>query len=708
MINSMKKITWLIITFCVFIVFALVILNRHTDLKEKNKTKEYFEMDKPEGFLDYYYQITVPFNEKESGYSPNYAYLEFLKAKKANLSKKMTQSSLPWTFRGPGNVGGRTRSILLDPDDSKGSTWFAGSASGGIWKTTNAGSSWVDIAPDLPNLATTVLSMAPSNSNKIYVGTGEGYGGIGMVMGNGIFVSDDKGNSWSVLPSTTDNRSFWYVNRIWVDPADENTLIVTTNTGIYKSTDGGNSWSTKFENGYRVQDLYQNPQNSNVLYAGVNTKGIYKSTDKGETWVEKNNGFGGGKRYEVAVSNVDTNYVFAVVENNLQKMNVYLSTDGGDNWRREKESNGDFFNFHMAQGWYNSLVEPHPFNKNEAYVAGVYMGKVSFGDELSESSPLIKNVDTLGTSSFLAFINFGSGYLEGGMSTGIDEGADNVSWEDFTSVEIRFGPGKSQKAHRFLVPEGEGSGVLASNYTYQDYVDVPFEVWDTDNNTQLMVSFRDQERDGLFNLIERDPLDATLGREYLFIQAIPYDPNIPSPAITRNGGHFEKLLYFFWPTIAAGEVWDIAELPDSKVFVDFGTMPLQQVTTSIMHGPDVNVDLHVDHHDLIIIPGANSSANMKMILANDGGIAYSKTSGEFWDKKIYRYATAQFYGVAKSLALMNILAGPRIMAHGSRPLEKKPFSNIAYNLSNRGRWFSSDLEQFIIPDLILGSTYNNN
>ena len=90
---------------------------------------------------------------------------------------------------------------------------------------------------------------------------------------------------------------------------------------------------------------------------------------------------------------------------------------------------------------------------------------------------------------------------------------------------------RQQKAHRFTVPEGEGAGVPPEDYAYMDYVDVPFEAWDIRNNRQLMISFRDQERDGAFNLIERILDDDISGREYFFVHAVPYNEDL---AICRD------------------------------------------------------------------------------------------------------------------------------------------------------------------------------
>ena len=113
---------------------------------------------------------------------------------------------------------------------------------------------------------------------------------------------------------------------------------------------------------------------------------------------------------------------------------------------------------------------------------------IEFAGGNTLSDPQVMRVDTFGTGSFMSFINFGGKFLGGGMSTGDQEdGVDLVS-TDWSSVEIRFGNGLNQKAHRFTVPVGEGAGVPPEDYSYQDYVDVPIQAWDTDHNRQLMIS----------------------------------------------------------------------------------------------------------------------------------------------------------------------------------------------------------------------------
>lgn len=597
------------------------------------------------GYAEFFRTITVPIGADVSGYMPGYRLAELNQLKnRRSVLKSSFSDTLVWTPRGPVNVGGRTRSILIDPDDPTHSTWYAGTAGGGIWKTEDAGQSWIDLTPELPNLSTVALSMAESNHDVIFAGTGEGFGGVGMITGDGIFKSEDRGASWNRIESTK-HEDFYYINDILVDPADENELLVATNRGIYHTTDGGASWDTVYKKGYRVQDLVRNPKRPSTIYAAVNTAGIIRSYDAGLTWSAAGEGIKDVRRLSIAVSPVDTNWVFASAETRRDDLAVYVSKDAGNTWVRNGEDNA-FFNFLGAQGWYNNTIVADPFLKNKVYVGGVYVGGLTFDEAITQSEPDVLSADTTGTSAFLDFINFGGFYLGGGMSTGLEEEA-NVNEEDFVSVELRFGPGRMQKAHRFQVPEGEGPGVPPADYTYYDYVDVPFEVWDVTNNRQLMVSVRDQERDGAFNLIERDPDDPIPGREYIFIHSVPYDPAGPDAEIAVAGGHFYKMIYFFWPTLATDAAWDPENLPESRISVEFGSYPVQMAGTSVISSTARNTNLHVDHHHLVILPGTSASDAYTMLSANDGGVAISENSGNSWEQLTNGFFTTQFYGVAK-------------------------------------------------------------
>lgn len=145
-----------------------------------------------------------------------------------------------WTYLGPGNVGGRTRGLVIDPVNP--SIMYAGGVAGGIWKSVNAGASWRPIGDLLPNIAVTSLVMDPKDPTILYAGTGEGFNNVDAKRGAGIFRTTDSGASWLQLASTkTDD--FYYVNKLVVSPNDSSRLYAATRTGLWRSPDSGVTWT---------------------------------------------------------------------------------------------------------------------------------------------------------------------------------------------------------------------------------------------------------------------------------------------------------------------------------------------------------------------------------------------------------------------------------------------------------------------------------
>lgn len=659
--------------------------------------------DDPEAFNRYFNGIRKPIKESESEYSANYAYEQLLVARKNRKLLKSGGNKYMWTHRGPGNVGGRTRSILIDQDDVTLNTWFAASASGGVWKTTDGGKTWQSITEFFPNLATNCIAMAPSDHNVLYVGTGEGYGGIAMVKGNGIFKSSDKGLNWEQIISTVNNEDFYWINKILVDHGNAENLIVATNSGIFKYFGSEDTWVEVFNVGRRVQDLVISQMNPNTIYAAVNSIGIIKSFDNGESWIDISDGLGSGQRYSVDVSRADTNYVYAGIETSGDAQ-IFLSKNGGVSWYRMHDTDGSFSNYLKDLGWFSNAIRAHPFDKNKVFAAGVELIAVEFQPGISESDPEVVDADTIGTSSFLDFVNYGGSFLWGGMSTGIEEGAD-VEEVDFSDVEIRFGPGQIQKAYRFTVPIGEGSGVPTEDYEYKDYINVPFEVWDTDNNRQLMVSFRDQERDGEFNLIQRSANDEISGREYLFVHAVEYSET-PGSAIAKDGGHFYKMTYSIWPELAKDGTWNPENLPESKIFIEVGTFLQQDAQTTIIADYTKQDILHVDHHDIQIGIISETEQNFMVVEGNDGGLGVSWDNGSSWDQISDGYLTAQVYGVAKRKYAQQYLIGMQDNGSWLSDQGEDAGSESEFSLKVDGDGFEA-LWHPLEPNKMLASAQNN-
>ncbi len=352
----------------------------------------YVKSDEPDEFVRILNEMRTPYGESYPSYPPSYRLIELEKAKQKSLAK---YNMLPWIERGPGNVSGRVRGLIIDPDDPSGNTWFIGSVGGGIWKTTNAGSSWTDIAPNLPSLAVSTLAMAQSNHNIIYAGTGESMFSVDVINGNGIYKSTDKGQTWFHLSSTMNNLDFNNISRIIVDPSNANIVLASTTSGryrldfanksgIFKSTDGGNTWREVYNEQIiggsnrvkKVLQIIETPGNFNVLYAGVDEKGILKSTNAGESWFKSSSGIQDTSgRFEIAISPINQNKIYAAAEGSPTS-NLFVSTDAGQNWVKTTE-NGTEPNWLSSQGWYDNTITVHPTDDNIVFVGGVYLYQIN-------------------------------------------------------------------------------------------------------------------------------------------------------------------------------------------------------------------------------------------------------------------------------------------------------------------------------------------
>jgi len=621
----------------------------------------------PDGFIEYYNSISKKINEEKSSYRNGYRNNQLNKSIKKSLNSRTATLQAEFISRGPGNVGGRTRAIAIDPTDASHCTWIAGAASGGIWKTTDCGESWENISPNLPNLSTNSIAQSISNPDVIYVGTGEVFGGNStFVRGEGIYKSMDRGDSWNLLPSTIDNADYVSVNRIAVDPANEGVVVIATNTGIFRSEDGGSSWSKVFDspNNASVQDLQVDPSDFNIQYAGVNSNGIYRSMDGGLTWSLSSDGISQGARFEIAVAPSDPNIVYtstwvSVDGSNNDLTIVYFSSDNGQTWGEvqvQEEFNSNFFL--GEQGWYDNTIEVNPYDPYEVFVGGVSIGKYNLDPSSQGVENQLVSIDQENTD-FLSFVNFGATFINGTIN--VSDGNLSPS-ENPVSVEIRWGENNQQKAHRFTVPANGGTngdggaGIPPTDYTYQDYVDVPFEVWDIENNRQLMVSFRDQEDNGIFNLNSREDNGTALltAREYLYIHDIDYDEVNPNADVINTTGGVEFAnMYYFWPILADGTAWDPSSFSNSILRLNIGEVPVVESEASAVYdaygnyaGENQN-SLHPDHHHLTFIKTDEANDEFLVVNGNDGSFGFSTDNGGNFEERESGYVTSQFYGADK-------------------------------------------------------------
>ncbi|HLK62479.1 MAG TPA: hypothetical protein VKU19_03510 [Bryobacteraceae bacterium] len=153
------------------------------------------------------------------------------------MSRETAAAFGTWESLGPGNVGGRTRGLVIHPQNPQ--ILWVGGATGGVWKSTDGGTTWTPQSDFAPVLTVNSLAIDSNDSNTLYAGTGEQ---TQNWRGAGIFRTRDGGQTWSQLPSTA-TPDFYFVNKISLSPASSSHLYAATNTGLWASHDGGTTWS---------------------------------------------------------------------------------------------------------------------------------------------------------------------------------------------------------------------------------------------------------------------------------------------------------------------------------------------------------------------------------------------------------------------------------------------------------------------------------
>ncbi len=285
---------------------------------------------------------------------------------------------------GPAGMSGRVTAIDVDPRDER--VIYAGSASGGLWKSVNAGQSWTPIWDEQPNPSIGAVRVDPSNPDVIWVGTGEGNPRNSQTIGGGLFRSLDGGKTWQSMGLQATKG----IHRIVVHPRDPNTVWVaaiglaygdTEDRGVYKTSDGGTTWRKVLYRNNRTgaADLVIDPVNPNKLFAamweyrrwpwffksGGEGSGMFVSHDGGETWTQRTSkdGLPEGDlgRIGLAVAPSHPNMVYALVENK-DKNALYRSTDGGVKWTRISDAE-DIGN----RPFYYSEIYVDPFREHTIY-----------------------------------------------------------------------------------------------------------------------------------------------------------------------------------------------------------------------------------------------------------------------------------------------------------------------------------------------------
>ncbi|TGE20585.1 T9SS type A sorting domain-containing protein [Hymenobacter aquaticus] len=298
----------------------------------------------------------------------------------------LTQTT--WVERGPGNVGGRIRSLVVDPGDATGNTVWAGAAGGGLWKTTTGTATtptWQSIDNFFANLAVTAIAFNPANPDIMYFGTGEGYYNADAVRGLGIWKSTDHGVTWTQLSSTSRSINFQYILKLVVHPTTGH-VYAATRAGLFRSTNAGTSWEKVLGAGAgavtdRAADIEIGADNKIYVGMGIQTgDAIYKSTTGAlNSWTNLNTAANSGlptsgyERIELACAPSDANVVYAMFQaTNDAILDIFRSADGGNTWtalNKPRWENSD--DFTRGQAWYDLSIGVSPSNANQIFIGGV-------------------------------------------------------------------------------------------------------------------------------------------------------------------------------------------------------------------------------------------------------------------------------------------------------------------------------------------------
>lgn len=288
---------------------------------------------------------------------------------------------------GPAVAGGRVSSVVGIPGDP--STYYVGSAGGGVWKSTDGGASWKLLLAHGDTSSIGAVAIAPSNHSEVWVGTGEPNVRNDTITGAGVYYSPDAGKTWQFMGL----KDVGQISRIVIDPNNPEIVFVAAlgnpwkpnrERGVYRTTDGGKTWKKVLyvDDKTGASDLIMEPGNPNVLFAGMwsvrrypwdlvdgsKTGGIWESTDGGSSWTQLHAGLPDGDtgRISLAAAPSDPQHLYAVIPTHHGML--WTSHDLGAHWQMTSNNHGI-----AARAWYFAGVAVDPDNENRVYFNSVHL-----------------------------------------------------------------------------------------------------------------------------------------------------------------------------------------------------------------------------------------------------------------------------------------------------------------------------------------------
>lgn len=319
------------------------------------------------------------------------AYEEYQNFLLANpLAKQMTTAApsattANWTPLGPfgspiNGDAGRLQCIRFHPAGTN--TIYVGTAAGGMWKSTNGGTSWTTTTDQLASLGIADIAINSLNPNIIYIATGDN--DAGDTQSTGVLKSTDGGITWSATGLTWTTNQMRRIGRLLINPLNPNTIIAATSAGVYKSINAGSTWSLTLSGSYK--DAEYKPSDTTVIYAGGGST-FFKSTNGGANFTGVSLGsINALNRTSIAVTPANPNYVYVLGSKSSDNSfgGLFRSTNAAGTFTT-MSTTPNIFGWNTTgtdaggQGWYDLAIGASPASANEITVGGVNSWKSTNG-----------------------------------------------------------------------------------------------------------------------------------------------------------------------------------------------------------------------------------------------------------------------------------------------------------------------------------------
>jgi photosystem II stability/assembly factor-like uncharacterized protein len=439
-------------------------------------------------------------------------------AKQKQLREASSYGSVHWQYLGPTNISGRATDVEAVRNPGGALTIWVATASGGVWKSENEGTSWIPVFEDQVTTDIGDIAIDPLNPETVWVGTGEANIFRSSMAGCGIYKTDDGGDTWKNMGL----QDTYTIARIIVHPKDSRIIYVaagghewTTNPerGVYKSEDGGATWKkVLYVNDMTgAYDLAFDPSDPNTVYAatwqrirkkwndprneeGYTGSGLWKSTDAGQTWTQINKGLPDAAyrgRIGIAVAASNPNVVYTLVDNyeiarqarpgetdaygrqktsTIKGATVYRSDNKGESWKQvsglTKDTKGYMESHSGTYGWVFGQIRVDPKDENKIFTLGLFLNTSTDGGKTFTRETRIHMdhhalwIDPKNTGCMI------SGN-DGGANITFDGGKN---WRHFTEIPVA-------QFYNVAVGPGEPFNVYGSvqdHYSYGGTVDLSY------------------------------------------------------------------------------------------------------------------------------------------------------------------------------------------------------------------------------------------